>query len=238
MIAAGSFLLGEALALIEGVVKGSTLLQLTYSEINAYQQFEAVVRGLTGPYEYLVYLAMVVEIAAVPFAIAAIVTLSSRRTILHTTAVVEGLALVVMDVVASSYHKYLISQAMTKLPQLMSSAQLSKALGVQQRFDAAYGFWGSPAHYAILTILFMTAAAMFVGAVVTTGNARIWRPIAPAPIEIPETSSRTVIQENEERPRTATSPTKFCRYCGAKIPRQSKFCEECGKALAKKRDGT
>jgi hypothetical protein len=27
-------------------------------------------------------------------------------------------------------------------------------------------------------------------------------------------------------------PTKFCRFCRAKIPRESKFCEECGKALA------
>ena len=24
------------------------------------------------------------------------------------------------------------------------------------------------------------------------------------------------------------SPTKFCRFCGAKIPRDSTFCEECG----------
>ena len=25
--------------------------------------------------------------------------------------------------------------------------------------------------------------------------------------------------------------TKFCRYCGAKIPRASKYCEECGGQL-------
>jgi hypothetical protein len=31
--------------------------------------------------------------------------------------------------------------------------------------------------------------------------------------------------------RSALSPTKFCRYCGAEIPRSSKFCEECGKNL-------
>lgn len=31
---------------------------------------------------------------------------------------------------------------------------------------------------------------------------------------------------------TPAIPTKFCRFCRAKIPRESKFCEECGKALA------
>jgi RNA polymerase subunit RPABC4/transcription elongation factor Spt4 len=45
-------------------------------------------------------------------------------------------------------------------------------------------------------------------------------------------------QETKPSRESARSvSTKFCRYCGAKIPRQSKFCEECGKALAEKRDG-
>lgn len=30
---------------------------------------------------------------------------------------------------------------------------------------------------------------------------------------------------------SVVSPTVFCRYCGAKIPRTSKFCEECGSKL-------
>ena len=29
----------------------------------------------------------------------------------------------------------------------------------------------------------------------------------------------------------ATTSTKFCRNCGAKITRESKFCEECGTRL-------
>ena len=28
--------------------------------------------------------------------------------------------------------------------------------------------------------------------------------------------------------RDEVAATKFCRYCGAKIPRESRFCEECG----------
>jgi hypothetical protein len=45
-------------------------------------------------------------------------------------------------------------------------------------------------------------------------------------------------QETKPSRESAKSvSTRFCRYCGAKIPRQSKFCEECGKALAEKRDG-
>jgi len=32
--------------------------------------------------------------------------------------------------------------------------------------------------------------------------------------------------------RVMTKSTKFCRNCGAKIPRDSNFCEECGTKLA------
>jgi len=30
---------------------------------------------------------------------------------------------------------------------------------------------------------------------------------------------------------SVNASTKFCRFCGAKIPRDSKFCEECGTSL-------
>jgi hypothetical protein len=58
--------------------------------------------------------------------------------------------------------------------------------------------------------------------------------VTPAPTESFTNGSRTLTQENNEELRTVmiTSTTKFCRYCGAKILRDSKFCKECGKSLA------
>ncbi len=42
----------------------------------------------------------------------------------------------------------------------------------------------------------------------------------------------TLIQHPAVTPSPAlASPTKFCRHCGAKIPRDSKHCEECGARL-------
>jgi hypothetical protein len=32
-------------------------------------------------------------------------------------------------------------------------------------------------------------------------------------------------------PRTPNAATKFCRYCGTKIPHDSVYCEECGSRL-------
>jgi hypothetical protein len=44
---------------------------------------------------------------------------------------------------------------------------------------------------------------------------RIWEP------------KPSVVQQEARTERD----TKFCRYCGEKIPRDSSFCEECGKLL-------
>jgi hypothetical protein len=49
------------------------------------------------------------------------------------------------------------------------------------------------------------------------------------------TSSSTSITQRSLRPSGAlarTSSTRFCRECGAKIPRDSRYCEECGTSLA------
>jgi len=43
-----------------------------------------------------------------------------------------------------------------------------------------------------------------------------------------ETSTRT---QPKIESAAAGAPIKFCRNCGAKIPRESKFCEECGTRL-------
>ncbi len=50
-----------------------------------------------------------------------------------------------------------------------------------------------------------------------------------------ETSKPTLSTEQPTAPplgAQSTPPTKFCRECGAKVPRESKFCEVCGTKLA------
>jgi len=37
--------------------------------------------------------------------------------------------------------------------------------------------------------------------------------------------------KTEQAPAAATAGVKFCRNCGAKIPKESKFCESCGTNL-------
>ena len=39
------------------------------------------------------------------------------------------------------------------------------------------------------------------------------------------------IVKNAKTATEAVGMTKFCRFCGAKIPRDSRFCEECGTRL-------
>lgn len=63
-----------------------------------------------------------------------------------------------------------------------------------------------------------------------TGQMRVWQPapdVSRPPPPSPE-PTRPITGQPIGKP---TAPTKFCRYCGAKIVRDSKFCEECGKRL-------
>jgi ribosomal protein L40E len=49
---------------------------------------------------------------------------------------------------------------------------------------------------------------------------------------IKQVQAATQIQASSKNKADMTiTPTKFCRECGAKIPRDSVFCEECGKQL-------
>jgi len=40
------------------------------------------------------------------------------------------------------------------------------------------------------------------------------------------------VPEVTQNERDMTKPTKFCRECGAKIPKDSRYCEECGRRLS------
>jgi len=57
----------------------------------------------------------------------------------------------------------------------------------------------------------------------------IIEPVSAAGITTPVQTSSIPIRERETP--IVVPPTKFCRECGAKIPRDSGFCEECGSKL-------
>jgi ribosomal protein L40E len=67
--------------------------------------------------------------------------------------------------------------------------------------------------------------------------------IGVAGIALVIASTKSVPAQPSLQPAAAAEPpaelamSKFCRYCGAKIPRDSKFCEECGKKLAQNLSG-
>lgn len=58
----------------------------------------------------------------------------------------------------------------------------------------------------------------------------------PAPTQRSTTPAETIVAKPSAEvaePRVrAAGPTKFCRRCGAKIPRDSAYCEECGTQLS------
>lgn len=60
-------------------------------------------------------------------------------------------------------------------------------------------------------------------------------PVAPmSPVQKPQTVKPTETPPTVKPQTTVAreSLTKFCRHCGARIPRDSTFCQECGKEVA------
>ncbi len=135
---------------------------------------------------------------------------------------------VTADILSEGWYRSLTQQALTQLSSVMDTGTLNTALQVQQKFNAAYGFWGSPEYDTLGVILSWIGVGFLIAAVLT--------------MKIVTVSETTVKQEdaipiigpvkitNDQAP--VAPPLKYCRYCGAKIPRQSKFCEECGATLS------
>jgi hypothetical protein len=223
------FLLLEALAFIAGSVEASTTLMLTNRQISDYEAVNAKITQLIGGYAYLNYLLIVLELVIIGLALASVATLHSLKTKTHTRILSVTAVLFFVYVGLTYYYVYLTDQAMAKLPFLVSSSVLQNAMNVQQKFNAAYGFWESSLYYAIRTILIVIVAASFIGAILTTKTPTTWTPTELVQEEMPATSKAEAVPTQVDSP--PVPPTKFCRYCGAKILRESKFCEECGKNL-------
>jgi hypothetical protein len=226
------FLLLEALAFIAGTVEASTTLMLTNRQISDYEAVNAKSSELIGGYAYLNYLLIVLELVVIGLAIASVATLHSLKTKTHRRILGGTTVLSFVYFGFLYYYAYLTDQAMAKLPFLVSSSVVQNAMSVQQQFNAAYGFWESSLYYAIRTILIVVVAASFIGTVLTSKTTTTWTPTALVQEQMPATTSKAEAGSSESDVGSPTlSPTKFCRYCGAKILRESKFCEECGKNL-------
>jgi len=125
-----------------------------------------------------------------------------------------------------------------RLPSIVDESVLQTTLEIEQRFQQAYGFWGTPAPDAVRIIFSLAGLAVFVGAWITSGHFTLWQPpptlaVAPTTPPIQEPVIPTAETSSAVAPTTVmpAMPTKFCRFCGAKIPRDSMYCEECGAKL-------
>jgi ribosomal protein L40E len=103
----------------------------------------------------------------------------------------------------------------------------------------AYVLWnprGNPNAYSLaaLQIAFLSLGVgvwYFFGEVIIEGATRIYESFRAvdtqkigAPLPAPADSVRSVVI-------TRSRDRKFCRFCGARIPRESRYCEECGMNL-------
>ncbi len=55
--------------------------------------------------------------------------------------------------------------------------------------------------------------------------------VAPNDDYYDESSSDYEVEYGEHKENEETIATKFCRYCGTKIPEDSIYCEQCGSRL-------
>jgi len=255
-------ILAEGISFMQGAVKGSTTLYLQNWEIQRYEIVVRKMAELTAPYEYLNWLVIAIELITLLLAVVAVATLHSiKNRSMHMVAIAGATALFVGGMIMRSCYISATDAALRRLPSLVDGYVLQTALEIEERFQHAYGFWGSPAPDAINTIFSLAGLVFFIAALITGRHFRAWQAAPPPEVttlgqpEIPQATTETLRERGycescgSQMPvlaavcptcghRSSTEPlvpqpkpTKFCRRCGAKIPRVSKFCEECGAKL-------
>jgi len=224
-------LLAEAVSFVQGYVKGSTTLYLSNAVIEQYETVTSKIAQLTTPYEYLNWLALGMELITLILAILAVGSLHSiKDKNTHGAAIVGTVATFIIGMITQWYYISATDVALTRLPSMVDSDVLTTARQVQEEFQRRYGFWGTPAPDAVNILCSLAGLGLFMAALITTEHFTVWqptptdlfRPPAPAPEERPVIEPPAVV---------SAMPTKFCRFCGATIIRDSMFCEECGRKL-------
>jgi hypothetical protein len=222
----------EAISFVQGFVKGATTLSLSYDTIAQYKTVMSKMTELTAPYEYLNWLAIALELITLILAVVAVASLHSikgRST--HDAAVVGTIATFAVGMIVKWYYIRATDAALAKLPSIIGARMWETARMVEEWFRVAYGFWGTAGPDAANVLCSLFGAGLFVGALFTSHQHMVWQP-APADLARPPPPSPEPTRPVTEQPiAKQTVPTKFCRYCGARIVRDSIFCEECGAKL-------
>lgn len=228
----GIVLVALVIAFVSGAVKGSTQLYLDSSTFQTYQFVYGELNKLLAPYQYLVYLSAIWELAYVILGVTLIATLNSWRGKLHLITAILTPLFVVLDMATSYYYTILSQEAMARLPAIiLSSDMLNVAAQTDMKFEAAYGFWGTPSNLVrgLLNLIGLITLLVAVVSCRVTYSFQPSKTEEKVQVSIPSPdSSQTVPSPNRQ---SEGINYKFCRYCGVRIPRESKFCEECGKSL-------
>jgi hypothetical protein len=232
-----SFLLAEGVSFVAGYVKGSTRVYLPSGQISAYNAVMSKTAELTAPYQYLSWMAGFEELAVLILGIAAIATLHSiKGRATHLGFIVGVIVLFCVHYVTYTYYLQLTQQALSQLPSIFYTDTLTTAQSVEEALYSECGFWCTSAVDWLVIVFSLVSVGLFIAASLTSRVVSVWQPavVAAAPVAAP--APAWVPEEPRLAPATVTPqpaiPTKFCRFCGAKIPRDSKFCEECGAKIA------
>lgn len=227
-------LLAEGLSTISGAVNGSIKLYLAPDQIYAYEEVNRRIAEAMAPFQGMYYLGVGIELLTVLLLIMGAATLHSTTQQRVHRATVYG-AVVAFLSRWGAYTLYDVKRTQVTSALGIDPDLLRTANDVQSRFAAEAGFWSSSAFYILsillaLILLFLLAFAAW--ELYTRKIVSVWQPtptdLSRPPAPAPE-PARPVTEQAIAKP---TVPTKFCRHCGAKIPRDSMFCEECGKKLA------
>jgi len=220
----------QAISFVQGAVKGATTLYFSYDTMAQYETVTSKMAALTAPYEYLKWLAMALELITLVLAVVAVASLHSikdRST--HDAAIVGTIATFIIGMTVKWYYFRATDAALARLPSMVDARTMETARQVEEQFRVAYGFWGTAGPDAANILCSLFGLGLFIGALFTSQHFTVWQPssadVSRLPPPAPE-PARPII----ELP-TVMSATKFCRFCGARIARDSKFCEECGKGL-------
>jgi len=237
------FVIVEGLAIVRGAVHGSTFLTLYGEELRAYDLVTRATETLLAPYDYLWIPLIVTELAVLILIVASFATLHSIKDLkTHRITVAGATVLFIGNRSLAMYSSHLQDEALGRLQTLVCqwtpsdcSSVMQTATSVDERFITAYGFWGPPSLFLVAIFAIACLALLVAGSlttkVVSTWQSTPWRtPVSPIPVR--ESAIQSVespaVMPTEGRP---AAPTKFCRHCGARIPRVSKYCEECGRPV-------
>jgi ribosomal protein L40E len=202
----------------------------------AYDYLTRETAKAIAPYEIWNIVAMGADLLLLLLLIVSAATLySTTKQTFHRLAVYGAVVAFLARWGAYTLYENLVTQAVSQLR--LESGLLSTANEVEARFVAAAGFWDSQAYYLtiiLLSLIFLVLIAFASWELYTEKIVSVWpsmqptvgtvEPVAPVVISAPPLSVVPSVEAKQ-------AETKFCRKCGAKIPRDSVFCEECGAKL-------